>query len=499
MSLSFLRQSHADTPFEPFGERPSAARLLDRLERALERESVRYCQWKGNWNHPRWASGAGDLDLLIDEAQASAFEAIAERLGFRACAPEDSRRATSVASYLGHDPALAHLVHLHVYRRLLVGRSWWREFHIPLEDLALGTAVRAQQFRVPTPELELLLLTCTATLGQGFRDVLRLRHDPLGNARRHFEHLRARVDDGAIEAVLRERGAPIDTPTFRRCATALASRAGIRRRIQAHMRLERSLRSRAERSLGAAIGHRIGKAISHGTSVRRFGVGPGRKRLASGGVVIALEGADGAGKSTIASGLVRWLSRELLVTHAHLGVPERSPTTLAVGAALKLSACIDRLTRSAPSSVTATLALLRCVCRARDRARIARRVHRFASKGGIAICERYPLPENRDIAGPSGDKGLPGRARGRIARSLRARERRWYEELSLPHVVLVLRVNPETAVRRKVDEPSSYVRQRAERVLRIDWSRRRARVIDAERQLDEVMARVRAELWEALR
>jgi thymidylate kinase len=484
-------------PFEPRGDRPTASNLLERLERSLEREGIRYCQWKGNWNKARWSSGAGDVDLLIDDVGVARFDALATRLGFRACVPDAAR--ASVVSYLGHDPELAHLVHLHVYRRLLVGRSWWREFHVPIEDLVLDQATRALRFRAPTPEHEFLLLTWNATLGQGLRDVLRIDHDPLGHARRRFAQLRDRVDEDSIAVMLRDRSVLADTRAFRRCVTALAPGAPRVRRVLTRMRLERVLGSRAERSFAAAIAHRLGRALARTASVRRFGIGAGTKRLSSGGFVIALEGPDGAGKSTIATGIVRWLSHELLVTHAHLGVPERSPTTLIAGAALKVTTWIDRLMRRDSSSVTATLALVRVVCRARDRARIARRVHRFAAVGGVAICERYPLPENRDIAGPSGARGVPGQARGKLAESLRAWERRCYDALALPNVVLVLRVDPETAVRRKLDEPSSYVRQRAEHSLCIDWSPRRARIIDAERPLDEVMAQVRLELWEALR
>jgi thymidylate kinase len=64
--------------------------------------------------------------------------------------------------------------------------------------------------------------------------------------------------------------------------------------------------------------------------------------------------------------------------------------------------------------------------------------------------------------------------------------------------VFVLEVDPDVAVRRKTDEPSDYVRARAELMLRADWSNTKARRIDAGRPLETVVADLRKLVWEAL-
>jgi predicted GTPase len=51
---------------------------------------------------------------------------------------------------------------------------------------------------------------------------------------------------------------------------------------------------------------------------------PRRKQLATGGAVIALVGADGAGKSTAVAALYKWLSKSFAVHQVHLGKPPQS-------------------------------------------------------------------------------------------------------------------------------------------------------------------------------
>ena len=47
--------------------------LLERLAQTLEKQRVRYCQWKGHWTAHRWAAGRGDVDLLVDHDSSVEF------------------------------------------------------------------------------------------------------------------------------------------------------------------------------------------------------------------------------------------------------------------------------------------------------------------------------------------------------------------------------------------------------------------------------------------
>jgi thymidylate kinase len=221
-----------------------------------------------------------------------------------------------------------------------------------------------------------------------------------------------------------------------------------------------------------------------------------RMRVAGGGTVVALIGGDGAGKSTCASELGQWLWDDFATMRAHLGNPPRSALTLAVGGALKLEQALDRWFRRR-RPVVSLIELLRHLCTARDCYHLYQKVSRFAARGGIAICERYPVPENRLLVGPRIPELLSSHP-GAIASFLRNAEVSYYRRILPPDLLIVLRLDPEIAVLRKVDEPADYVRTRGRVVWETDWSATQAHVVDASRTLPEVLRQLKSIIWSAL-
>jgi thymidylate kinase len=221
----------------------------------------------------------------------------------------------------------------------------------------------------------------------------------------------------------------------------------------------------------------------------------GRMRLSDGGLVVALVGGDGAGKSTCARELNAWLA-PFRTMRAHLGNPPRSWLTLAVGGALKLELAFDRLLKR-PARTGTTIQLLRHLCTARDRYSLYVKIRRFAVSGGVGICERYPITENRLLVGPVIPQDLPPQAGG-LARLLCALEARYYDRILRPDLVVVLRLDPELAVIRKPEEPADYVRARGRVIWNTDWSASGAQVVDASQPLDEVMRRLKTIIWSHL-
>ena len=191
-----------------------------------------------------------------------------------------------------------------------------------------------------------------------------------------------------------------------------------------------------------------------------------------------------------------WLANDFPTMHAHLGRPPRSLLTLAVGGALKAEGMLNRLIRRDPPG-TSSIELLRYVCTARDRHRLYHKVRRFAAAGGVAICERYPVPECFLLAGPYIPELLPAQV-GALGKLLQTSEASNYQRMLPPDALFVLRLEPELAVLRKPGEPADYVRARARLIWETDWSKTRAQVVDASRTLPEVLTDLRALVWSAL-
>src|SRR5690606_39001691 len=131
-----FRTGHVPLIAEPRAAFGPPVPLLD-LGRALREQRIACCQWKGHDKPERWATGRGDIDLLVDRADAARFHALAARFGFREAVPPPARTIPGLADYVGPDPATGVLLRLHVHYRLVVGRYYTARYRLPLEQPVL--------------------------------------------------------------------------------------------------------------------------------------------------------------------------------------------------------------------------------------------------------------------------------------------------------------------------------------------------------------------------
>ena len=138
------------------------------------------------------------------------------------------------------------------------------------------------------------------------------------------------------------------------------------------------------------------------------------------------------------------------------------------------------------------------VLTARDRYRAYRRARRAASNGAVVICDRFPLAEIKHMDGAV-SAGLAEPSRwGRLVGYLAAREKRFYARIGYPDLLIVLRVNPDVAVRRRREAPEAILRRRSEEVWDVDWSRTPAVLVDATRPKEQVLSEIRSVVWSRL-
>jgi thymidylate kinase len=473
---------------------PVTSFLLDRLAAALDAQRVPYCQWKGQWSAHRWATGRGDVDLLVDRRAITAFRSVAGQLGFKLASPPGKRLIPGIESYFGHDPAVCRLLHLHVHYRLVLGDYWKTTHHIPIEQPMLGTAVPGSVFRVPAPTCQFLIFVLRMVLRQRGRPLLSLRTRWLTGIQIQLASLEGCSDRAELSALLGRYLPSIDLKFFDRCVRSLHGDCGWIQRAMVPWQLHRRLRAHARPPLFTGVISAGIEKVFPPSVARRFV--NGRVRLAGGGTVVALVGGDGSGKSTCARGLEQWLSTGLVTMGAQMGNPPRSLFTFAVGAALKVEWAIKRMTGRTATGAS-PLELLRHLCSARDRYRLYHKIQRCVADGGIAVCERYPISEIPSHVGPGIAALLPD-SPGPFGRLLARMENWYYQRMQRPAMLIVLRLDPELAVVRKPDEPADYVRIRGRTVWETDWTACGAEVVDAIRPASEVLDDIKARVWRAL-
>jgi len=231
--------------------------------------------------------------------------------------------------------------------------------------------------------------------------------------------------------------------------------------------------------------------------------------LESGGAIIAIVGGDGAGKSTAVDALYAWLSKDFETIKVHLGRPTWSRTTnivrgiLGLGRVLGLYPHVNSSILYTSNSKSPLFRgrypwMLREVLKARDRYLTYVKAKRFAINGGLVICDRYPLPQIKLMDGTIIEQVINRDETDRLSKFLIALEQRYYPLITLPELLIVLRLNPETAVQRKTDENAAEVRIRSKEIWVIDWRPTQAHVIDTHLSRAEVLSELKLLIWSEL-
>ena len=507
-----LEKSIADEP-------PTLA-LIRRLCQALEAERITYCHWKSNNALDRSASGDNDLDLLVSRADIPRFTGILYRLGFKQAKAPAEKQMPGVQDYFGYDEEADRLTHVHAHYQLILGHDLSKNYRLPIEGPYLESAVQGELFKVPAPEFEFIVFVIRMVLKHATWDALLGREGRLKSAeRRELAYLQARINQERVVDILKRHLPYISVELFNKCIQALQPACSIWTRVRTGQRLQTQLQANARRRLPLESYLKLWRRAALPIR-RRIFKSSSKYRLESGGAMIAIVGGDGAGKSTAVDALYAWLSKNFETTRVHLGKPAWSWTTMTIRGILKIGNLLGlypvdtslRETLSQKSPVSPGYPwLLREVCRARDRYVTYVKARRFAAKGGLVILDRFPLPQlqlmdgpqaerfiRELMDGPQADRFMSPRRSSRLAKVLVRLDQSYYYQIAPPELLIVLRVDPEIAVQRKVDEDASSVRERSTEIWELNWEHTDAHMIDASQSKTDVLTELKALIWSEL-
>ena len=425
--------------------------LIANLIRNLSQTGVSYCHWKSNHRLSEFLSGTGDLDLLVAADDRGRFQSTLSELGFIRATTSWTRSHTAIEHYYGLDADTGRLVHLHVYYRLITGGILVKDYELPFASQLLSNTQISHGVPIPAIERELLVFAIRKLLEASAwteRYLLRkgwpqtrpewqwLQND---DDHRHHQGVRTRALQFAEESyhsafaeILRKGMIALDREDWsaaKRCGQAL------RRELAGHC-IVPPLRSQFRR-LVRAFEISISKAFGR----------PKKKQLSPSGLVIAITGCDGSGKSHSVKELQKRLGGTFSIRRLHLGRPGvtgflwrlfRRNKTRKPGSNAHDSS-------GAATSVSVVKVVIRFLL-AWERRKAAIRAKRWACHGEIVICDRYPSLR----AGMDGPSQCEANGASTWQSFWLRMEKKQYQQIPPADLVIRLVAPPETLRRRLI-------------------------------------------------
>ena len=507
--------------------------IIVALFQRLHREGIPYCHWKSNEHLAQSMIGMADLDVLVDRRFSLPLAKALAELGFKRLLAGPGRAYPGIEDYLGFDSATGRLTHLHLHYQLTLGEKHLKGYRVPWETVVLTSATVDGQFGVYVahPNLEMLLLLVRAAMKIRTRDVVGDRFGRQyvkGSALSEFRWLSVRADVEALArgatSLVGERAVPVvreiladGRPTLRRLRELRRLADPSWSEFRMYPAWEAALRRwlREGRAIAQMVNRRLaryaGNADVHSCT----------RTPPNGGVIVALVGPDGSGKSTVAAQVTRWLSREVALASLYGGsgsgpgsflrlfvqrgarlmkgvnhreVDREAPSTQEQGGGGRPKATLH------PSGVRAIGLALWALLLAAERRRNLRRARRLRDRGRVVIADRFPQAQFEGLNdGPK--LAAWSAARMPLMRWAAALERLTYRsiERTVPDLVIKLQVAPEIALRRKPDTPPERLRQKARVVSLLKYPPpTRVVEVDAGQPLSEVIRQVKQVVWDSL-
>lgn len=515
---------NVSTLIKPRSEISRGLNVVKRFTQALHKEDIHYCHWKSNEHLHAAMSGKTDLDILVEKGRAQTLSRILSETDFKHFSPVPWLVYPGITDYLAIDDETGRLVHLHLHHELTLGEKHLKGYRLPWEQLVFSTRLfdAQEEVYVTDPNVEMLLLLVRAALRIRMRDRLLAYLGTnyfRGDLFREFLWLKERTQSDHVSELTKSQ---LGDKAAAQILTMMNGNPSISELLT--FRKSAGCTLNLFKTYGAIKGtlHRWFREVLwlRGALYKRLRLSrkPFRRTSSRGGLMIALVGSDGAGKSTLAKGISEWLSWKVDVLRIYFGSGDGPSSLLRLPLLVVLK--LLRKTRVIQSTGHSTAAAeewnhasgrqigqrLKAVARvpwalllAYEKRKKLRRAWRARGLGMVVICDRYPQCQVMGFNdGPLLSRWLDHQ--NRLLRHVAHWELIPYQraESYPPDLVIKLDITPELAVKRtRFETPIEEIRSKAETIKNLRYPPETKVVsISTLDVMDRVLLEAKRTIWE---
>lgn len=464
----------------------------------LRSKKISFCNWKGHYNLQSYLEGRGDLDLFVLNDHRLRFEEILKRNNFINVSSFQASH-DSIEHFIGLDNYSGKLVHLHVYFELVTGESYTKNYKLPLENFIVKNIVYDGKLAIVNKEaaLTIFLVRYFIKIGSLY-GLLQFYRD-------QEKYLNELKYIGIVDVKNDLKELNISLEYLKNLHKIFFNKSFIAH-FFASIRFKRKIRSYKKRSFLSYYIYIISNIFSR--VLNRLILK--RKKQLKEGVVIAVCGLDGTGKSSLVTSLEKVFSNHISTKKLHLGRPESSILTLPFNFILltykKIRSSLIKkenfLGQENLSKKQSLAFVMRSLVLGFDRLEQAKKAQYYKRKGYIVICDRYPGMLTGKMDSPRITNNPKEDFINRIFRKL---ETTMYEKIPPADVIFYLKAPVEVAVdrnnkREKADKESEEeIRHRylinSEAVFKTIDSKN----IDATNTIKDVFLDVQSIIWSKIK
>ncbi|MDB8555548.1 hypothetical protein PNU17_07200 [Turicibacter sanguinis] len=469
------------------------------------KQNVVYCHWKSNEHLKEGLNGTTDLDVLVRKEDKSLAEFILKELGYLKCVSQYGSQYYDVDDWIGCDKEFGKLIHIHLHYRMATGHKGLKEYSLPWVDYALNERVLENNFGIYVcpVELELVILYTRIGLKATYKKLLKAHLgiyniDP--NELKEILYLKSRADLSVVKSIINKYfSAPEDM--FRLISNDKLCEKGFLElvKIVTHDMESVSMLKPYNRFV-SRIGYSLSIPYRKGMK-KTFGINYiTRKTMGEGnGLSIVFIGQDGAGKSTVSTEVLKWLTWKLDTRMFYLGSGDHHNS---IRKKLANKLCGNNILVKLIRSIL-FVDDLRMI--ARKNCKKIKKSYSYVNYGGIAVFDRYPQLQFPGINdGPKIATRYIGKVKlpyiDKIISYIAKKEEKYLQDALCysPDLVFKLTLPPEVSIMRKPQENIEDVKKKHQIVKDLKFDSSNIINIDANMDYEEELILIHNCIWEAI-